>query len=332
MSGITYQQPIFLLLMVLPLLGAYFLITQKDRIDVKLRLSDTSSVASFWNFRTILYKILPWIKLLSLSFFIIALARPQKVWQDQDIKSDGIDIALVMDISYSMMAQDFTPDRLEVSKQVASQFVEDRPYDRFSLTLFSGDAFSPCPLTTDHRVVRELLSKIKCEFIEKKGTSIGMGLASAINRVKNSESKTKIIILLTDGAEKPSYLQASQAAEIAKALGIKIYTIGIGTEDEVLMPIGKQDDGEYVYGYAVAEFDEQLLINTAQTTGGRYFKASDRNSLQSIYKEIDKLEKSPIKISSVKREKDYFSIFLTIGLIQLLLVFLLRSTILRTVT
>ena len=278
-----------------------------------------------------LQKLLPTLRALAFIALVFALARPQRMLTEEVIKAEGIDIFLVLDLSSSMLAQDFKPDRLEVSKRVASEFVNKRQYDRIGLAVFSGEAFTQCPLTTDHRVLNDFIDGLRCGILED-GTAIGMGLATAVNRIKDSESKSKVIILLTDGVNNAGYVKPLTAAEIAKKFGVKVYTIGVGREGEALTPISRRSDGRYVFGLARVEIDEDLLRQIASLTGGRYFRATSTRSLEEIYDEIDRLEKTEIEVTSVKRYSEEFYRFVWIALALLVLELLLRFTVLRTIT
>jgi Ca-activated chloride channel homolog len=261
---------------------------------------------------------------------IIAMARPQTLLKEDDIQADGIDITLTLDLSSSMLAQDFEPDRLEVAKKVAADFVEKREFDRIGLVVFSGEAFTQCPLTTDHKVVQEFIGNLKCGFLQD-GTAIGMGLATAVNRMKESPAKSKIIILMTDGVNNAGYFKPEDAMDLAKTLGIKVYTIGVGSTGEAMSPVGRRSDGKYVFGMVPVEIDEPLLQNIAQTTGGKHYRATNGKELEQIYAEIDRLEKSKIDVTTIKRRSESFATFAMIGLILLVLELLLRYTIFRTI-
>jgi len=199
---------------------------------------------------------------------IIALARPQLTLTEEEVKAEGIDIVIAMDVSSSMLAQDFKPDRLSVSKNVAKSFVDKRAYDRIGLVVFAAESYTQCPLTTDHRVVKDFLDGLQCGILED-GTAIGMGLASAINRMKDSEAKSKVVILLTDGVNNSGYIKPMTAAEIAKELGTKVYTIGVGTRGRALMPQQRRGNGEYIYRMVNVNIDEDLLRTIADDTGGK---------------------------------------------------------------
>jgi len=328
-ENITFvNKELFVLLLLLPLLGAWYFLQYKNRYPT-LKMPSLDAVKGVSSWRGKLRAILPILRALTFILFVIALARPQLTLQEQEIKADGIDIALVMDLSSSMLAQDFKPDRLEVSKQVASDFIDKRMHDRISLAVFAGEAFTQCPLTTDHKVLKEFLAGLKCGILED-GTAIGMGLATAVNRLKDSEAKSKVVILLTDGDNNAGYIQPMTAAEIAKEFEVKVYTIGVGSRGKALTPVSRNSNGQYIFGLANVQIDEELLTEIAQSTKGKYFRATDEQSLENIYNDIDQLEKTEIEITTIKRYSEEFHRFVLLGLIFLFLEFLLRYTLLRT--
>lgn len=277
-----------------------------------------------------LQKLLPLLRALAFIALVVAMARPQLTLKKEDIKAEGIDIFLAIDLSSSMLAQDFQPDRLEVCKRVAAEFVEKRQYDRIGLAVFSGEAFTQCPLTTDHRVLTDFIEGLRCGILED-GTAIGMGLATAVNRIKDSPSKSKVVILLTDGVNNAGYVKPLTAAEIAKEFGVKVYTIGVGQEGTAVSPISRRIDGSYVMGMARVEIDEELLKQISDMTGGKYFRATTARSLERIYDEIDRLEKTEIEVTSVKRYSEEFYRFVWVGICLILIELFLRYTILRSI-
>ncbi len=233
-----------------------------------------------------------------------------------------------MDLSSSMLSKDFEPNRLEASKAVAIDFISKRPYDRIGLTAFSGEGFTQCPLTTDHEALKNLLSELRCGLLED-GTAIGMGLACSVNRLKEDSAKSKIIILLTDGVNNAGDISPSLAAELAKTYQIKIYAIGVGSNGEAYSPIGRSQHGEYVFGMAPVNIDEQLLTHVSTSTGGKYYRATNTEKLKEIYKEIDQLEKTKIEVRYIKRYSEEFRPFLLFALCLLCLDWFLRFTYLR---
>lgn len=276
-------------------------------------------------FKAKLYKFSPKILYLALAIFIIALARPQYILREQKVDAEGIDIFLVMDLSSSMLSQDFEPNRLEVSKSVANDFIQKRSYDRIGLIGFAGEGFTQCPLTVDHLVLNSLLQQLDCGKLED-GTAIGMGLACAINRLKeDSVTASKVIILLTDGMNNVGEISPEVAAELAKLYNIKIYSIGVGTNGEAYSPIGRNPSGQYVFGMTPVTIDEALLTQISQSTGGKYYRATNKKQLTEIYKEIDRLEKTKITVQVFKRYDEEFKIFVIVGLILLLGFFIIHQ-------
>lgn len=329
-ENINFLNPEFLfLLLLLPVIAVWYYYSYRDRY-ASIRMSSLQSLQGMQSFRGRLRALLPLFRALAFVFLVIALARPQETLKEEEIKAEGIDIALVMDLSSSMLAQDFKPDRLEVSKRVASDFVDKREFDRMSLAVFAGEAFTQCPLTTDHRVVKEFLANLKCGILED-GTAIGMGLATAVNRLKDSEAESKVVILLTDGVNNAGYVKPLTAAEIAREFDVKVYTIGVGSTGDALTPVSRRSDGRYIFGLARVEIDEGLLGEIAEMTGGKYFRATSAEGLEQIYTEIDQLEKTEIEVTSIKRYSEEFRRFAFLGLLFLALEILLRYTVLRTI-
>lgn len=274
---------------------------------------------------------MPLLRPVALVLLCLAMARPQRKWQEEIIKADALDIVLTMDISLSMLSRDFEPDRLAVAKQVAAAFVLKRPHDRIGLVAFAAEAFTQCPLTTDKNVVQGFIRELQVGRLEH-GTAIGMGLATAVNRLKDSSSPSKIVILLTDGENNAGYIPPIDAAEIAQTFGVRVYTIGIGSEGVVMSPEGQNPDGSYFFAPRLMHFDTELLEQVAQMTGGRFYRAESETDLQGIYDEIDRLEKTKIEIKTLQRSKEIFYWPLGLAIILLLLDFWLRRIWLRSVT
>jgi len=328
-GNIEFVNPLWLLLLiVIPLLAAWKY-WKKRQTEAYFTLPSLEAIESMVSWRSRLVPCMPWLRALACAAFIIALARPQQALKEEEIKAEGIDIMLVMDLSSSMLAQDFKPDRLEVSKRVASEFVDKRQYDRVGLVVFAGESFTQCPITTDHRVVKDFMSNLSCGLLED-GTAIGMGLASAVNRLKTSEAKSKVVILLTDGVNNAGYIKPNTAADIAKEFDVKVYTIGVGSMGQALSPVSRRSDGRYIFGMARVEIDEALLREIAQMTGGRYYRATTEQSLEAIYAEIDQLEKTEIDVTVFKRYSEEFGRFMIWGMGFLLLELVLRFTVLKT--
>ena len=317
----------FLLLLLLPVFIRRYL--QKERFAT-LQMSSLEAFKSNPSWRAKGTIILPILKVLTFIMLVIALARPQLTLKEEQIDAEGIDIILAIDLSSSMLAKDFKPDRLESSKVVAAEFVEQRPYDRIGLTVFAGESFTQCPLTTDHKVVKEFLANLECGILDD-GTAIGMGLATGVNRLKESEAKSKVVILLTDGVNNVGYVQPRTAAEIAREFGVRVYTIGVGSATEALSPIGRRGDGEYIFGFTRVEIDEELLIEIADMTDGKYFRAVDEESLKQIYGEIDRLEKTKLEITTIKRHSEEYFQFAFFAMIFIGLEVFLRYTLFRTI-
>ncbi|MDZ7738485.1 MAG: VWA domain-containing protein [Bacteroidales bacterium] len=327
MSDITFAQPLYLwLLLIIPVLVLYYILRQHGTAatftfsPVKY-LDDMPRPA-----RSYLRHILFGFRMLVIALLILIIARPQSVDHWEDRSTEGIDIMLSMDISSSMLARDFNPDRLEAAKNVATEFISGRPYDRMGLVIFSGESFTQCPLTTDHAVLINLMREMESGMIED-GTAIGLGLATAINRIKDSDAKSKVIILLTDGVNNRGEIAPVTAAEIAKTMGVRVYTIGVGSHGTAPYPV--QTAAGIRYRNMKVEIDEDVLQEIAEITGGQYFRATDNESLNKIYEEIDKLEKSKISVQEYSNKKEEFMPLAIIMAALLLLEILIRYTVLK---
>jgi Ca-activated chloride channel homolog len=329
LKGITFAQPNYLfLLLVIPVLVAWYFYRQRKN-NADIRVSSTKGFEGVKkSFRLYLYHGLYALRLLAIVFLILALARPQSNLSRQDITVEGIDIIMAMDVSGSMLARDFHPDRLEASKDVAMEFIDGRPDDRIGLVIFSGETFTQCPLTTDHSVLKNLFKDIKSGMIED-GTALGDGLATAVNRLRGSKAISKVIILLTDGVNNMGSLDPLSAAEIAKLYGIRIYTIGVGTIGmapyPVQTPFGIQLQSQEV------KIDEPLLREVAKLTNGKYFRATNNTKLREVYKEIDKLEKSKIDVTEFRKKKEEFLLLAFIALILVTVEIVCRNTYFRNI-
>ena len=267
--------------------------------------------------------------LLGTAMMLLAMARPQSKDSWQDVTHDGIDIIIAMDYSASMLAKDFKPDRLDAARDVAMNFIDNRPNDRIGLVVYEGEAFTQCPLTTDHDVLKQLFLQARTGLING-GTAVGMGLATAINRLRESSSKSKVVILLTDGMNNAGTIQPLDAAQIAEELGIRVYTIGVGTNGKALSPVAIYPNGQYKYDYVKVEIDEEMLKQTAEMTGGRYFRATDEKKLRGIYQEIDRLEKTRVKVTEHSSRTEEYRLPLIAGCSLLFLGLFLGNTFLRT--
>jgi Ca-activated chloride channel family protein len=330
MNGITFAEPAFLYLLVLiPAMIAFYILKQQ-KSSASLNIPGLQPFAKAGTtFRHYLRHFLFAFRTLAVALLIIVVARPQTTDKFQDVSTEGIDIVLTIDISGSMLARDFRPDRLEASKNVATEFISGRPYDRMGLVVFSGESFTQCPLTTDHAVLINLLREIQSGMIED-GTAIGMGLATSVNRIKDSDAKSKVIILLTDGVNNRGEIAPATAAGIAKTYGIRVYTIGVGTQGMAPYPV--QTPYGLQYQDMPVEIDEGILQEIAQTTGGKYFRATDNNKLIQVYSEIDKLEKSKIDVRQFSRKEEQYFIPAVVAFCLLVLEILIRNTLIRNLT
>lgn len=324
---ISFAYPwILYFLLVIPILAAWYIWQGRK----KLAAITYSSLSMFKKIPVTLkerLRHLPFVlRMLALIFLIIALSRPQNFSAGQSVNSEGIDIAMVLDISGSMLAEDFKPNRLEAAKEVIDKFVSARTTDRIGLVIFSREAFTQCPLTIDYSVLRNLLGGIKTGMIED-GTAIGNGIANGVNRLKDSNAESKVIILLTDGVNNAGEVDPVSAAEIASTFGIRIYTIGVGTRGEAPYPV--QTPFGTRYQMVPVEIDEAILKKIAEITGGEYFRATNNKVLEEIYNKIDKMEKTKIEITSYRNAKELFAGYLEIGFLLLILELLASKTILR---
>ncbi|WP_297977985.1 VWA domain-containing protein [uncultured Capnocytophaga sp.] len=329
MREITFVNPqFFWLFLLLPLLVVWQWFWRKKETPSVL-FSSLQGIQGIQTWRTQFRFILFVLRLLAISFLIIALARPRSSSEISKTKvTEGIDIILAIDVSESMLAMDLKPNRIEALKRVASQFIRDRVSDRIGIVVYSGESYTKVPATTDKNIVLQSLSEIKHGEIED-GTAIGMGLGTAINRLKDSKTKSKVIILMTDGVNNTGVIDPLSASELAKQYGIRVYTIGIGTNGKALSPIAYNPDGSWQYGMVPVEIDEKLLTQIAQTTGGHYFRATDNRKLVQIYTEIDKLEKSKIEELKYYQYQEKFRLWAFLALVCIVGEFALRHTIFR---
>lgn len=269
------------------------------------------------------------LKLLGLALIIVAIARPQSSSSWQDETTEGIDIIMSLDVSGSMLAEDFKPNRLEASKKVAANFIDNRPTDRIGVVVFAGQSFTQCPLTTDHSVIKNLFEGIQSGVLED-GTAIGMGLATAVKRLKDSDAKSKVVILLTDGDNNSGSIAPKTAAEIAQKFNIRVYTIGVGTKGSAPFPF-TDPFGRKQYQQMDVKINEPLMREIAELTGGQYFRATDNESLEAVYAEIDQLEKSKIDVTEYRKKKEEYLQFALLGFFLILLDILSRATIFRSI-
>lgn len=322
-----------LLLLLLPLLSWYVRRLQRRRGAITLRFSDVQpalSAHASWRMR--LRPLLSLARILCLAAIIVALARPQWVLAREVVHGQGVDIVLALDISGSMASLDFEPDnRLATARHVIDEFIERRPYDRLGLVVFARNAYNQSPPTTDHRILRRLLGDVKLapEMGLDDGTAIGMGLANAANMLRDSTAKSKVVILATDGVNNAGQINPITAAAAAKALGIKVYTIGMGKQGMVPVPIPDLF-GNPTVTMQESAIDEGMLLSIADATGGRFFRAEDADALRQIYEEIDTLEKSDFEVETFTDAKELAGLAMVPALLLLLVEVLLRSTWMRT--
>ncbi len=317
----------FYLLLVIPLMGVWYWYKNK-RSKAEIHISSTLPFAQTGlGAKQILYHSLFALRVLTVALLIVALARPQTSSSSQDVTIEGIDIVMAMDISSSMLAEDLKPNRLEAAKNVAIDFIGGRPNDRVGLVVFAGETFTQVPLTTDHTVVKNLFHEIKSGMIED-GTAIGDGLATAVSRLRESKAISKVIIILTDGVNNSGAVDPVSAAEIAELYGIRIYAIGVGSIGTAPYPV--QTPFGIRYQDMEVEIDEDLLQNVAAMTDGKYFRATSNNKLESIYKEIDELEKSKIDVTEFHKKSEEFLPFALLALLLFALEIFLRNTVFRT--
>ena len=329
MFGYEFANPeyFWLLLVILPMVVWYVFKERNSHADLQF-----SSISFFKTLkrgnRIWLRHVLFALRVLAIAFLIFALARPQSDNSWQTYNSEGIDIMLALDISGSMLARDFEPDRLEAAKEVATKFVLERPQDRIGLVVFSGESFTQSPLTTDKAVLVNLMKDLKSGMIED-GTAIGLGLANAVNRIKDSKAKSKVIILLTDGVNNRGAIAPMTAAELAKTFGIRVYTIGVGSLGEAPYPV--QTPWGIQLQNMLVEIDEDILTQIADMTGGKYFRATDNKKLEQIYSEIDQLEKSKIEVKHFSKKDEQYFLFALIGVLLLIVEALGKYNLLRKI-
>ncbi|MFT4022962.1 MAG: VWA domain-containing protein [Flavihumibacter sp.] len=315
------------LLLLIPLLAGWY--WRKGRFSrATVTVSETGSFrAGSRGWKTRLIHLPFVLRLLALAALIFALARPQTKFDEEQVTGEGVDIVLCIDVSGSMLAQDFTPNRLEAAKDVAARFVDSRKTDRMAVVIFSGESFTLCPLTTDKAVIKSQLSNIQSGLLED-GTAIGSGLATSADRLRGSKAKSKVVILLTDGENNGGQVPPVTAKEIAKKLGVRVYTIGVGTEGIAKIPV-QSGNGRVVMQEQKVTIDEKLLTEIAHETGGRYFRAHDNAGLENIYAEIDKLEKTTFEVNALRRYTERFLPLVLAAIFFLALEWTLRLTLLK---
>ncbi|MBF1054768.1 MAG: VWA domain-containing protein [Prevotellaceae bacterium] len=322
----------FLLVLIIPYILWYFLKYKKSMPT--MRISDTNAYLNAqYNWRVRIKHVPMLLRCIVYILIVFALARPQthNSWNNKTV--EGIDIMLAMDVSTSMLAEDLKPNRMEAAKEVASEFISGRPSDNIGLTIFAGEAFTQCPMTVDHTSLLNLLQNVRTDIASRgliqDGTAIGMGLANAITRLKNSKTKSKVIILLTDGSNNMGDISPMTAAQIAQSLGVRVYTIAVGTNKiaPYPMPIG----GTIQYVNIPVDIDTKTLKNIASVTDGNFYRATNTNELKQIYRDIDKLEKTKMKVKKYSKHNEVYQLFVFAAFIFLFLEILLRNTLLRRI-
>ena len=326
------KEYLFLLLLIIPYVIWYVMYRKKT--EPTMRMSDTFAfrdAPKSWKMR--LMPLSPLLRILAFAMIVFVLARPQtqNSWKNKTI--EGIDIMLAMDVSTSMLAEDLKPNRIEAAKQVAAEFISGRPNDNIGLSIFAGEAFTQCPMTIDHASLLNLLHNVRTDIAARglieDGTAIGMGLANAVSRLKDSKAKSKVVILLTDGSNNRGDISPMTAAEIAKSLGIRVYTIGVGTNKVAPYPMPVAGGVQYVN--IPVEIDNQTLSEIAAATEGDFYRATNTKELRKIYQEIDQLEKSKLDVKQFSKKYEAFQPFAIIAVLVLLLEILLRITIFRRI-
>lgn len=330
MFDIEFYNPEFLwLLLIVPPLALFFFKTNKNRTS-SFKISSTSDFSI--GLKSRIYPVLDILKLLTITMIIIALARPQEISNSVRTKtSSGIDIVIAVDISSSMLAQDLKPNRLEALKSVAAEFINDRKNDRIGLVIYAGESYTKTPVTSDKTIIIKSLNDIVFDGIIQDGTAIGMGLATSVNRLKDSRAKSKVIILLTDGVNNSGFIDPTTAADLATNYGIKTYTIGLGSNGNALAPVALNPDGSFRFGMTKVEIDEDLLESIALKTGGLYFRATNNQSLQEIYDEINKLEKTEVEEIRFSDAEEKYRIFVLIALGLIFVEFISRKLIFKSI-
>jgi Ca-activated chloride channel homolog len=329
-SEVSFAHPwVFSGLALIPLL-VFWYIKRHHKTKPDLRISSLSGFAGGKKSAVVRLMHVPFVlRCLTIMLLIAALARPQTRLSTQDMSTQGIDILMTMDLSPSMLAKDFKPNRLESAKSVAVEFIESRPADRIGLVVFSGEAYTQCPLTIDHSVLKNLLSSVEPNFLAD-GTAIGLGLATAVNRLRESKAAGKVIILITDGENNVGAVSPLTAAEIAREYGMRVYTIGVGSRGMAYSPITRMN-GEFVFGYTEVRIDEALLKKMAEMTNGQYFRATNHEGLKDIYRQIDQLEKTRFDVTEYRKKKEEFWPLALLAVVFLAIEWLLRNTLMRSI-
>jgi Ca-activated chloride channel family protein len=320
----------FILLVVIPFIILWYYLN-RNKLNNSIKFSNSGAFENSANFYSNFKLLLKVFRLISLALIITALARPQIIDTSTRVKTNsGIDIIMAIDVSASMLAKDLKPNRLDALKNVADEFIKNRVSDRIGLVEYAGESYTKTPLTTDKGIILKSLREIKYNNIIEGGTAIGMGLATSVNRIKDSKSKSKVIILLTDGVNNAGFIDPLTAAELAKEYDIKIYSIGLGTNGLALSPVGINARGKLNYANIQVEIDEELLTQISEMSGGKYFRATDNSKLKEIYDEIDKLEKTETEEFKYYSVDEKFRVFLIPAIILIVFELLMKFTILKS--
>jgi len=332
MGNLQFAHPgyLYLLVMIIPAVAWY--LYRHNRFQGDMRVSEIAAFAQIRQGPRILLRHVPFIlRIILFALLVVVVARPQSTnrWENETV--EGIDIMLALDISGSMLAGDLTPNRIEASKDVATEFVSGRANDRIGLVLFGGESFTQCPLTTDHAVLTNLLQDINVGIVEDQSTAIGLGLANAVKRLKDNSAKSRVVILVTDGVNNAGSIDPLTAAEIAKTFGIRVYTIGVGTRGTAPYPV-RDAFGNIFYQQVPVEIDEDILRKISSMTHGEYFRATSNQKLKEIYAQIDRMEKTKIDVRQYSRKYEEYRRFAVLALFVIVMEIALRNTLLRTIT
>ena len=320
----------FILLGIIPLIILWNYLN-RNKLNNSIKFSNSEAFTNSSNIYSILKVSLRYFRMISLALIITALARPQVIDTSTRVKTNsGVDIIMAIDVSASMLAKDLKPNRLDALKNVADEFIKNRITDRIGLVEYAGESYTKTPLTTDKSITLRSLREIKYNNIIEGGTAIGMGLATSVNRIKDSKAKSKVIILLTDGVNNAGFIDPITAAELAKEFQIKIYCIGLGTNGLALSPVGIDARGKFNYANIQVEIDEKLLTEISEMTGGKYFRATDNERLKEIYSDIDKLEKTEIEEFKYYSVDEKFRYFLVPAILLIVFELIMKLTILRS--